>query len=70
MIKLDVKEYCQNCPGFVPETDSERIASVDGRQLVHVTTVYCKYQARCANIARYLEKEIERQHEQREELAD
>lgn len=69
MIKLDVKEYCQNCPGFVPETDSERV-NVNGNMLVYATTVYCKYQARCANIARYLEKEIERQHEQRDECDD
>lgn len=66
MIKLEVKDYCQNCPGFVAETDAVRV-SVDGHY-EYTTTVWCKYAARCANIARYLEKEIERKHADKQQF--
>ena len=67
MIELCVKEYCHNCPGFTPETDSYKLFA-DDRSAEYSTKIYCKYAARCANIARYLEKEIERKHADKQQF--
>lgn len=58
MIKLKVKEYCQNCPDFdakVTVSESE-LSTGDERIRLCDTTVTCSHAKRCAGIMRYLER--------------
>lgn len=63
MITVVAKDYCQNCPGFSPVSVTERIHPCTEPHLYR-TAIDCKDALRCANIARYLEKEVEKRHEQ------
>lgn len=55
MIKLEVKEYCHNCPEFTPSVDKECYGSGYGDEFYH-TTITCKYAKRCEAIAKYFRK--------------
>ena len=55
MIKLEVKDYCQNCPGFEPSvTRNELYDNAHGGM---ETIIRCKYRGRCESMVRYLKKE-------------
>lgn len=61
-IKLEVLEYCDECPEFEP-----RVSIRDfGRTLGTLTTVKCAHTRRCEEIAAVIEdrlrKEIEDEH--------
>lgn len=69
MIKLEIEEYCQNCPDFVPDTDKEFKAYFTddydgippGRKLRRLckTTIRCKYRKRCDELVdTYLRYEL------------
>lgn len=55
MIKLEVKEYCHNCPEFKPSVDKECYELGYGDEFYH-TTITCKYAKRCEAIAKYFRK--------------
>ena len=59
MIELDVKEYCHNCMDFKADV-VEPIREYFGEYESPVTStvVRCEYRKRCANIVRYLERQI------------
>lgn len=70
MIELNVKEYCENCTEFEPETqtnvrhvcfndftrDPEVIVSAN-------TSVTCKHAQRCECIREFIEKEMKKEQE-------
>lgn len=58
MIKLDVKDYCQNCEEFEPVKSCAMVAeSLAGERAVE-TVVKCKYAKRCERIAGRMEKAV------------
>ena len=66
MIKLKVEDYCQNCPDFKGEVHKEKFHSdnfmnFDREPIIFSETVVtCVKAHRCANLVRYLKKEIEK----------
>lgn len=77
MIKLQVEEYCQNCPDFEPDIFKQHeTLYADNMPIVdplcyvqpetrHIceTTVECKYKKRCAAQIRYLQKQYTEEQE-------
>lgn len=59
MIKLEVKDYCQNCPDFKPVTEQIILSSSGRTDNVNRCTTYihCKHENRCANIYRQIIQE-------------
>jgi len=61
MIKLDIQEYCQNCPYFEPEVISRPTTFyVDNEEhTVYIgdTIVKCESRTKCREIRKFLEKE-------------
>ena len=56
MIKLEVADYCLDCPDF--DSVSETVTN-DNSSIVF-TTVRCSYERRCNNIYKYLKnKELD-----------
>lgn len=62
MIKLEVAEYCQNCPSFEADVAKPERLYAGGEELCTFgdTVVRCEYRRRCAGIKRYLEKQLEK----------
>lgn len=69
MIKLEIEEYCQNCPDFVPDVDKDHkgefthdYESLDRSPKVKRTcntTIRCAYRKRCAELVdTYLRYEL------------
>lgn len=56
MIKLDIHEYCNNCPDFKARTSSNIIESSDGTTKIADHIVSCVNDDRCKAIKRYLER--------------
>ena len=56
MIKLNVKDYCQNCWDFEPECIK---LSADIYREMCTTDVYCEHRNRCANIYDVVRKKFE-----------
>ena len=54
MIKLDVKEKCQNCPNFSPTVNAIDITSFGDKGKKIMQTVYCSNKDFCNNIEDYL----------------
>lgn len=54
MIKLEVEDYCQNCPAFEPMTEKFS----DYAQNAVLTTVYCESEKKCARLVQYLERKM------------
>lgn len=54
MIKLEVEDYCQNCPAFEPMTEKFS----DYAQNAVLTTVCCESQKKCARLVQYLERKM------------
>lgn len=64
MIRLDVKDYCQNCEEFEPVKSCAMVAdSLAGEHAVE-TVVKCKYAKRCERIANRMEKTVTEETEQ------
>lgn len=61
MIKLDVQEYCQECPAFDPvkHTVTEKFMSLGESVEMSTTHIRCRDWKRCKQIERYLRKELE-----------
>ena len=56
MIKLEVADYCLDCPDF--DSVSETLTNGNGN--IVFTTVRCEYERRCKNIYKYLKnKELD-----------
>lgn len=63
MIRLEVEEYCSQCPEFMPDVDKheETMWCQDFRSMEEKavrrcdTIVRCKHATRCAGIKLYLE---------------
>lgn len=58
MIRLEVKDYCHNCPGFEPSVSKNEIFELNHSEME--TIVRCKYKGRCESMVRYLKKENDR----------
>lgn len=56
MIQLDVNDYCQDCPAFVPM--AEKFS--DFAQNTVITTVCCESQKKCARLVQYLERKVKK----------
>lgn len=69
MIRIDVQPYCDCCLDFTPDVEPpERLyySSYDGGQEYESTSdtvIRCKYRKRCANMVRYLQKQMEKPKE-------
>lgn len=63
MIRLEVEEYCSQCPEFTPDVDKneETLQYQDFKLMINETIrrcntiVRCKHATRCAEIKLYLE---------------
>ena len=62
MIKLNLHEYCQECPEYEPLVDKCEHRSCDGTVRV-TTTVSCEHYERCGQIIRFLERQKGEKHE-------
>lgn len=56
MIKLDVAEYCHNCPEFEPLVEQDTKGLLYDMSLIVDTTIKCAHRDRCRSMCRYLEK--------------
>ena len=56
MIKLDVAEYCANCPYFSPESESVTLHTPSDE--IITTTVQCKNKEKCNLICEYLSNKL------------
>lgn len=54
MIKLEIKDYCQDCPAFEPRVEKFS----DYPQNTVTTTVYCASEKKCARLVQYLERKM------------
>ena len=62
MIKLEVEEYCQNCPEFKPKTTNGSYFFGFGTEdITHVSkfNITCKHAERCKAIRSYLNDQME-----------
>ena len=61
MIKLDIEEYCHNCPDFEADVDKIEISTphktfdplVVKEDITYETVIKCKNRKRCSMIAGY-----------------
>jgi hypothetical protein len=58
-IKLNVEEYCQNCPEF--EADIEKCHYTWGW---NDTFIYCKHKERCEIVKNFLHRKSEERHDE------
>lgn len=71
MIKLQVADYCQNCPEFKPRVtkDEQICTSFDIKSRSHVgvrycnTTITCEHAARCQTIRGYIQREEKKKND-------
>lgn len=54
MIKVDTKEYCQQCPNFIADANTIVLENLLGTKIGD-TVIKCKNRDNCANIKKYLE---------------
>lgn len=54
MIKLEVEDYCQNCPAFEPMVEK----FTNYAQNAVITTVCCESEKKCARLVQYLERKV------------
>lgn len=56
-IKLNVKDYCANCPDFKPHVEKESVTDgYSGNTIVHLTVITCEHRERCKKMIEYLEE--------------
>ena len=60
MIKLDVAEYCHDCPDFEPKIDKNVIHDCNGehRRIIGNMYVVCKHYRRCHRFMTYLKSRL------------
>lgn len=62
MISLVIEDYCQDCPEFDPAIgrDNKYEFTSDGQVVSerYERTVECSHRRRCANMANYIRKEV------------
>lgn len=58
MIKLNIEEYCHNCPDFEVSVDKTHAYCAEYALDWFTTEITCKHRSRCKEIKSYLEKEI------------
>lgn len=57
MIKLDLPDFCQNCPEFEPDVDTNKLANDDffaNRKTLVDTTITCTHVDRCLSMMDYI----------------
>ena len=67
-IKIEVEDYCQDCPEFEPDVETNTLFKGFSTAAVsHV--IRCEKRERCASIERYLRvRELLKQYYRKEEL--
>lgn len=65
MIKLDIKDYCENCPDFRPEVDKETVYMENFEDPLEPariceTIITCEYAKRCECIYKKARKQAEK----------
>lgn len=63
MIRLEVKDFCQNCAEFDPETTVNEISymGMTGRKIVADTTVTCRNAQKCNCLYEFIKKENDKE---------
>ena len=63
MIRLEVKDFCQNCAEFDPETTVNEISymGMTGRKIVADTTVTCRNAQKCNRLYEFIKKENDKE---------
>lgn len=64
MIKLKVKDYCQECEDFEPDVYKTVVMAEDGR-LDNQTVIYCQSRDKCVAIHKYLKDLMERNSQEK-----
>lgn len=57
MIKIDVADYCHNCPYFEANVTTD-ISSDPWEQVIAETTITCTEKAKCFNIYNHIERQM------------
>lgn len=59
MIALEVKDYCQNCVEFDPETtvNEKSYYGIAGMEIKADTTVTCRNEQKCNRLYEFIKKE-------------
>ena len=62
MIELKIEDYCQNCPEFTPELNTQSYSKESFFEPVIETEYYhivgCVHAERCKEITRHIQKEM------------
>lgn len=59
MIKLDVEDYCHECPAFEPNVDTTSwYDPLTQEETIRDTVILCRYRKRCASMMRYLTRKL------------
>lgn len=59
MIKLEVEEYCQECPAFEAVTKHPTVFYADSNIRDCTTVVECEHRKKCKGIERYLRRKVQ-----------
>lgn len=59
MIRLEVEEYCENCPEFTPEVEKPTVlyANCEVYEVYGDTIIRCECRNRCRRIFDHIKKE-------------
>lgn len=70
MIRLEVEDYCSNCPEFWPDVDrvSTELHSFeeDNVKTIVDTIITCEHELRCKSIKKYMESHTKGEEGERE----
>lgn len=60
MIKLEIEEYCQDCPQFEAEVENPVPLYAAGMIYEYVgdTTIRCEHRERCKNVYKHAKKNL------------
>lgn len=59
MIRLEVQEFCEECPDFKSKTEKDATRRDADGVLCRDTIIYCKHRDRCRAMAGYLRRRID-----------
>lgn len=60
--ELNIKDYCENCTLFTPDTDVNKFYADDGMKITQVL-ISCKYKNHCANLYKHVLRSQEKKED-------
>lgn len=64
-IKLQVEDYCQNCPEFEADVRKEKVfvndrSDIFNCEIITETTVTCEHRDKCAELRKHIERNMKK----------